>query len=96
MKVEDFEPWLACFKHKMHQLECGLPPADSASRSAKGEQQVKQDKLGTAMDIHFVVAGNVVHVDEAEKTRRFENFFMKQIANNDDILRQVERLRVDI
>jgi translation initiation factor 3 subunit L len=52
--------------------------------------------MGTAMDIHYFVAGNVVQVDEAEKTRRFENFFMKQIANNDDILRQVERLKIDI
>ncbi|KAL7486131.1 hypothetical protein ACHAW6_011732 [Cyclotella cf. meneghiniana] len=97
MKVEDFEPWLTCFKHKMHQLERGVATADSASKSPKGgAQQGKQDKLGTAMDIHYFVARNVVHVDEAEKTRRFENFFMKQIANNDDVLRQMERLRIDV
>lgn len=82
MKIEEFESWLSCFKHKMQQLE----------RSAESGAA---DKMGTAMDIHFYVAGNTVHVDEAEKTRRFENFFMKQIANNDDILRSVERLKVD-
>ena len=86
MKVEEFEPWLTCFKHKMLQLERSISP----------EGDHNQEKMGTAMDIHYFVAGNVVQVDEAEKTRRFENFFMKQIANNDDILRQVERLKIDI
>jgi translation initiation factor 3 subunit L len=81
MKVEEFEPWLACFKHKMQQLE-------------RGTEANAQDKMGTAMGIHYYVAENTVHVDEAEKTRRFETFFMKQIANNDDILRQIERLRL--
>eukprot|EP00970_Alexandrium_tamarense_P005738 scaffold934_cov191-Alexandrium_tamarense.AAC.19 len=80
MKVEEFEPWLTCFKHKVRQLE-------------RGEGG---DKMGTAMDIHYYVGENLVHVDEAEKVRRFETFFMKQIANNDDILRQVERLRMDV
>lgn len=83
MKVEEFEPWLSCFKHKMQQLE-------------RSTDSGVADKMGTAMDIHYYVAGNTVHVDEAEKTRRFENFFMKQIANNDDILRSVERLRIDV
>ena len=85
MKVEEFEPWLSCFKHKMRQLERSL--------RVEGDHQ---EKMGTAMDIHYFVSGNVVHVNEAEKTRRFENFFMKQIANNDDILRQVERLKIDV
>jgi translation initiation factor 3 subunit L len=82
MKVEEFEPWLACFKHKMQQLERSIDTGG--------------DKIGTAMDIHYYVGGNTVHVDEAEKTRRFETFFMKQIANNHDILRQVERLKIDV
>ena len=83
MKVDEFEPWLTCFKHKMQQLE-------------RNTEAGAHDKMGSAMDIHFYVAGNSVHVYEAEKTRRFENFFMKQIANNDDILRQVERLKIDV
>jgi translation initiation factor 3 subunit L len=83
MNVEEFEPWLACFKHKMQQLERSTDAGSS-------------DKMGTAMDIHYYVSGNTVHVDEAEKTRRFENFFLKQIAINDDILRQVERIKIDV
>lgn len=83
MKVGDFEPsWITCFKHKMRQLERG---------AAAGEE-----KAGTALDIHYNVSGNVVHVDEAEKTRRFETFFMKQIQNNNDILRQLERIKIEM
>ena len=94
MKVEEFEPWLTCFKHKMQQLEriSGNNAAVEGASSGGGGG----DKMGTAMDIHYYVAEDAVHVDEAEKTRRFENFFMKQIANNDDILRQVERLKIDV
>mmetsp|Transcript_20258 Transcript_20258/g.43415 ORF Transcript_20258/g.43415 Transcript_20258/m.43415 type:complete len:531 (+) Transcript_20258:54-1646(+) len=84
MKAGEFEPWLTCFKHKMRQLERGT------AEGAAG------DKVGTAMDIHYNVAGNVVHVDEAEKTRRFETFFMKQIKNNDDILRQLENIKIEL
>lgn len=98
MKVEEFEPWLVCFKHKMYQLERGtsLASGDSSSKGSTKGAKSDQDKLGTAMDIHYYLANNVVHVDEAEKTRRFEDFFMKQIANNSDILRQVEAIKIDI
>lgn len=81
MKVEEFESWLTCFKHKMRQLERGTVSSE--------------DKVGTALDIHYNVSGDVVHVDEAEKTRRFETFFMKQIQNNDDILRQLENVKIE-
>lgn len=87
MSVEQFEPWLACFKHKMRQLERGAAAGGAADSAG--------DKVGTAMDIHYNVAGNVVHVDEAEKTRRFETFFMKQIQNYDDILRQLENIKIE-
>merc|ERR1712194_223219 len=91
MRVEEFEPWLTCFKHKMRQLERGLvtTSAQNAFKGIAGGDS-NRDKLGSAMDIHYYVTGNVVHIDEAEKTSQFETFFMKQIKNNDDILRQVE------
>jgi len=81
MKVEEFQPWLTCFKNKMRQLE----------RSASGGGET----VGTALDIHYSVVGDVVHVDEAEKTRRFEAFFMKQCLTNDDILRQLKNVRIE-
>lgn len=77
MKVEQFESWLTCLKHKMNQLE-------------------NNDKIGTAMDIHYYVSDNIVHVDEAEKVRRFEDFFMKQIQNIDDVLRQLESIKIEL
>ena len=96
MKVEQFEAWLTCFKHKMRQLERGITgSAQSASKGNMKGVDSDQDKFGTALDIHYNVANNVVHVDEAEKTRRFETFFMKQIQNNDDILRQLENIKIE-
>ena len=59
-------------------------------------RQLEGDKFGSALDIHYNVAGNVVHVDEAEKTRRFETFFMKQIKNGGDILRQLEKVKIEL
>lgn len=85
MKAEEFEPWLTCFKHKMRQVEVSRGGDDGGSGS----------RVGSAMDIHYNVSGNVVHIDEAEKTRRFETFFMKQIKNNDDILRQLENIKIE-
>eukprot|EP00571_Detonula_confervacea_P003376 CAMPEP_0172327414 /NCGR_PEP_ID=MMETSP1058-20130122/59502_1 /TAXON_ID=83371 /ORGANISM="Detonula confervacea, Strain CCMP 353" /LENGTH=544 /DNA_ID=CAMNT_0013044453 /DNA_START=41 /DNA_END=1675 /DNA_ORIENTATION=- len=98
MKVGEFEAWLTCFKHKMRQLERGtvVTSAESASKGVVKGVNSKQDKVGSAMDIHYFVTGNVVHVDEAEKARRFETFFMKQIQNNDDILRQAENIKIEM
>jgi translation initiation factor 3 subunit L len=39
----------------------------------------------SALDIHYYLDADNVHVDEAEKQRRFENYFMAQIAQNIDI-----------
>jgi hypothetical protein len=82
----------------MRQLERGAA-AEAASSSPKGVVggvSSDMDRVGTALDIHYHVSGNVVHVDEAEKTRRFETFFMKQIENNDDILRQLENIKIEM
>ena len=35
----------------------------------------------------------VVIVDQ---TRRYETFFMKQIKNNDDILRQLDNIKIEM
>jgi translation initiation factor 3 subunit L len=44
----------------------------------------------TALDIHYyVTTDNVVHMDEAEKQRRFENYFCAQIIQNEEILQDV-------
>lgn len=95
MTVEEFGPWLTCFKHKMRQLERGVVGA-AEKGVIQGGVSSEMDRIGTALDIHYYVSGNVVHVDEAEKTRRFETFFMKQIKNNDDILRQLDNIKIEM
>lgn len=89
---EDFVSLLLRSKHRMRQLERGPAPSDAKG----GGPWSGRDVVGTAMDIHYSVSAGVIHVDEAEKTRRFETFFMKQIQNNDDILRQLEKIEVEL
>jgi translation initiation factor 3 subunit L len=47
--------------------------SDASRRSGREIQE--------ALDIHYHLNGNMVNVDEAEKQRRFEDYFMKQIAS---------------
>ena len=74
-------PLLISYKHKMRQIE-------------KGEDGA--DKIGTVMDIHYHIKDDVVHVDEAEKQHRFENYFMSQISQSNDIIQDVEAISVKI
>lgn len=54
-------------------------------------RQLEEDgKVGSALDIHYYLVKDMLHVDEAEKQRRFEKFFMTQIQVNADIMRDVE------
>jgi translation initiation factor 3 subunit L len=38
-----------------------------------------------ALDIHYHLDGNMIHIDDAEKQRRFEDYFIKQIRHSLDI-----------
>lgn len=78
---EDFESLLLSYKRKTRQLEC----ADD-----------KSEVYGNVMDIHYFVKDGVIHVDEAEKQNRFENYFMSQISQSTDILKDVEPVSVEI
>jgi translation initiation factor 3 subunit L len=56
-------------------------------------RQLEEDgKVGSALDIHYYLVKDMLHVDEAEKQRRFEKFFMTQIQVNADIMRDVEAI----
>jgi len=70
--------------------------SDSAASKAPRGMPTSCDRPGSAMDIHYHVSSGVVHVDEAEKTRRFETFFMKQIQNNQFILQQLDRIKIEL
>lgn len=69
--VNEFLPQLLSFKSRMNQVERGVTFVD-------GDRKM-------ALDIHFYLDLNMVHVDEAEKQRHFENFFLQRIAECADL-----------
>jgi translation initiation factor 3 subunit L len=77
---EDFESLLLSYKLKTRQIES----------TDEGEVH------GTVMDIHYFIKDGIIHVDEAEKQNRFENYFLSQISQSTDIMRDVESLSVEI
>lgn len=78
---EDFVSLLLSYKQKTRQLEC-----------ADGGTEI----YGTVMDIHYFIKDGIVHVDEAEKQNRFENYFISQITQSSDIMKNVEGISVEI
>jgi len=72
---------LLSYKQKTRQLEIN---------SEGGEE------YGTVMDIHYFIKDGIIHVDEAEKQRRFENYFMSQISQSTEIMKDVEAISVEI
>mmetsp|Transcript_28046 Transcript_28046/g.68303 ORF Transcript_28046/g.68303 Transcript_28046/m.68303 type:complete len:96 (+) Transcript_28046:1-288(+) len=70
------EKTLSSLKLKMRQWESNNADAPS----------LKDASLKSALDIHFYLENDeVVHIDEAEKQRRFENYFMSQSGMSFDI-----------
>lgn len=82
--TEDFLPLILSYKARMRQLE----------RPAGGSYIDGQVK--SALDIHYYMDMNNVHIDEAEKTRRFENYFVAQIMQNSDIRKEAVTIETDL
>jgi len=84
VKEEEFMERMLCYKQKMRQLETkeGGDPLD-------GEME-------SAADIHYYITGDMVHVGEEEKIRRFENFFIKGIQGNEDIMKDLEKVSTTV
>jgi len=78
---EDFESLLLSYKEKTRQREC-----------SEGGAEV----YGTVMDIHYFIKDGIIHVDEAEKQNRFENYFISQITQSSDIMKDVDGISVEI
>mmetsp|Transcript_32948 Transcript_32948/g.48326 ORF Transcript_32948/g.48326 Transcript_32948/m.48326 type:complete len:521 (+) Transcript_32948:71-1633(+) len=87
---EEFLSNLLCFKHKMRQLE--RDPAATEDKDNTYGLSLLDGKEGTALDIHYYIKKDMVHVDEAEKQRRFENYFMSQIAQSEDIMKDLANI----
>lgn len=88
---EEFTSLLLSYKQKMRQLECHVDADASPSPSSSPAD----GHFGTVMDIHYYIKDDVIHVDEAEKQKRFENFFMSQISMSSDIIKDVNALSMD-
>uniref|UniRef100_A0A7S0GKJ9 Eukaryotic translation initiation factor 3 subunit L n=1 Tax=Proboscia inermis TaxID=420281 RepID=A0A7S0GKJ9_9STRA len=84
---EEFVDMLLCYKHRMRQLE--VVPGESEGEAAGEEAK-------DALDIHFFLDADVVHVDEAAKQRRFEKFFLTQISLSGEISREAELIKATI
>ena len=93
---DDFLARLVCCKHKMRQLErADVSSYDGAQIEGAGASS-GEDKSNTALDIHYYIMGDMVHVDEAEKQRRFENYFMRGIKMNGEIIKDVENIETTV
>lgn len=77
---EKFLPSLLAYKHRMRQLE------------TQDKNTYLEGSYKSALDIHYYLVQDMVHVDEAEKQRRFEKYFVSQITQNGDILREAETI----
>ncbi|KAL3915447.1 MAG: hypothetical protein SGARI_008182, partial [Bacillariaceae sp.] len=85
------ESTLLSLKLKMRQLEDNNPAIAS----------LKQATPRSALDIQFYAEAGadgeeIVHVDEAEKQRRFENYFMGQITQSYEIRKQADRINTNV
>lgn len=92
---DDFLARLVSFKHKMNQLE-----ANSTSSTDDEENNntdaAEAECMGSALDIHYHINKNMVHVDEAEKLRRFETYFLKGIKINQEVLKDVSTIETAV
>lgn len=85
LSSEEFLPLLLSYKARMLQLE----------RCSEGDSYIEGSPK-IALDIHFYLEGNMVHVDEAEKQRRFENYFVSQIEQNTQIRRDAVAVNMTV
>lgn len=83
LQVDDFIPMLLAYKQRMRQLERN---GDNYSEGAHK----------TALDIHYYIDDEKVHVDEPEIQRRFETYFVSQIAQCADIRREARAINTVI
>lgn len=83
---EDFVSLLVSYKNKMRQIENKVCDDTGATT----------ETVGTVMDIHYFINEDMIHVDEAEKLHRFENYFLSQIAESAEIISDIDAISVVI
>jgi len=89
---EDFVPLLVSYKHRMRQIENGKKGCDGDDAS----EAPVESNVGSVMDIHYFIKDDIIHIDEAEKQNRFENYFISQISQSIDIKKDMDAISVKI
>jgi translation initiation factor 3 subunit L len=79
---------LASMKLVQRQLEI------SEGNNTNGEGG--DDVLKSAMDIHYYIQEDTILIDEAEKQRRFENYFLGAVEQSFDIRKDVNAISTDV
>ncbi len=88
---------LSLMSLKLHarQLESHQDPVDSNVQEATYVPSWNNASYKSALDIHFYLSDDdTVHVDAAEKQRRFENYFLGQIVQSYEIRREANAIGV--
>ncbi|KAG7356932.1 RNA polymerase I-associated factor PAF67 [Nitzschia inconspicua] len=85
------EHMVSSLKLKMRQVESNNPAIPS----------LKEATPKSALDIHYYVdvatnGDEIVHIDEAEKQRRFENYFFGQINQSYDIRKEADGINLNV
>lgn len=94
---DDFLARLVSFKHKMNQLEANSTSStDDEENNNTDAAAAEAECMGSALDIHYHINKNMVHVDEAEKLRRFETYFLKGIKINQEVLKDVSTIETAV
>jgi translation initiation factor 3 subunit L len=84
---EGFAPLLLMRKHREREGASSSSPSAAALEPAS-EGDAEAAATARAADLHFYVDSSTVHVDEAERERRFEGYFLGRIGQNAEIRRE--------
>jgi translation initiation factor 3 subunit L len=82
--VDDFLPRLWSYKVRTRQME----------RSAT--DSFTEGSWKVALDIHYYINGSTVNIGEAEKQRRFENYFVAQIAQASEVCKEAVAINTKV
>ena len=58
--------------------------------ATEGTTNSPDGMISTALDKHYYLVGDVVHLEEAEKPRQLEAYFLSQISQGEEILKMLE------
>lgn len=74
---------LLCFKHK------------TRSRIWPGQGPLLGGRLVSSSDVDFYISQEMIHIADSKATRRYGEFFIRHIVKFSDLLRGMERTRVE-